>query len=196
MVLRDRWLIAVALALPFSLGYVYIKFQAVEYFQSSSSFRLIPPPAVLNLQKVDRDTQVQGLVAKHREGLNSQELRANVIQKISDNPESKAIMLAPYLRDGIPIGVGSTISYSISVSPPSEGRPRFIINSNSRSPKGAMLVADVVQSEYEKMNKSKKSLQVESVRNLLENLLSQSMAKESKLAEDMSKYKKELGLPL
>ena len=92
-------------------------------------------------------------------------------------------------------GVGSTISYSISVSPPSEGRPRFIINSNSRSPKGAMLVADVVQSEYEKMNKSKKSLQVESVRNLLENLLSQSMAKESKLAEDMSKYKKELGLP-
>ena len=86
LVIRDRWLLAVALALPFSLGYVYVKFQDTEFFQSSSSFRLIPPPAILNLQKVDRDTQVQGLVAKHREGLNSQELRASVVQRIADNP--------------------------------------------------------------------------------------------------------------
>ena len=86
LVIRDRWLLALSLALPISLGYVYLKFQDTEFFQSSSSFRLIPPPAVLNLQKVDRDTQVQGLVAKHREGLNSQELKASVIQKISDNP--------------------------------------------------------------------------------------------------------------
>ena len=165
LVIRDRWLLAVALALPFSLGYVYVKFQDTEFFQSSSSFRLIPPPAVLNLQKVDRDTQVQGLVVKHREGLNSQELRANVVQKITGNPESKSIMLAPYLRDGIPVGIDSTITYSISVSPPSEGRPRFIISSTSRSAKGAMLVADIVQSEYEKLHKSRKSQQVESVRN-------------------------------
>jgi succinoglycan biosynthesis transport protein ExoP len=195
LVIRDRWLLSIALALPFSLGYVYVKFQDTEFFQSSSSFRLIPPPAVLNLQKVDRDTQVQGLVAKHREGLNSQELRASVVQKIVDNPESKSIMLAPYLRDGIPIGVASTVSYSISVSPPSEGRPRFIISSTSRSPKGAMLVADIVQSEYEKLHKSRKSQQVESVRNLLENLLKQSIEKESNLAKEMSTYKKELGLP-
>ena len=195
LVIRDRWLLAVALALPVSLGYVYVKFQDTEFFQSSSSFRLIPPPAVLNLQKVDRDTQVQGLVVKHREGLNSQELRANVVQKISGNPESKSIMLAPYLRDGIPVGIDSTISYSISVSPPSEGRPRFIISSTSRSAKGAMLVADIVQSEYEKLHKSRKSQQVESVRNLLENLLEQSIQKESDLSNEMSSYKKKLGLP-
>ena len=195
LVIRDRWLLAVALALPVSLGYVYVKFQDTEFFQSSSSFRLIPPPAVLNLQKVDRDTQVQGLVVKHREGLNSQELRANVVQKITSNPESKSIMLAPYLRDGIPVGIESTITYSISVSPPSEGRPRFIISTTSRSAKGAMLVADVVQSEYEKLHKSRKSQQVESVRNLLENLLEQSMQKESDLSNEMSSYKKSLGLP-
>ena len=195
LVIRDRWLLAVALALPVSLGYVYVKFQDTEFFQSSSSFRLIPPPAVLNLQKVDRDTQVQGLVVKHREGLNSQELRANVVQKITSNPESKSIMLAPYLRDGIPVGIESTITYSISVSPPSEGRPRFIISTTSRSAKGAMLVADVVQSEYEKLHKSRKSQQVESVRNLLENLLEQSMQKESDLSNEMSAYKKSLGLP-
>ncbi len=195
LVIRDRWLLAISLALPVSLGYVYVKFQDTEYFQSSSSFRLIPPPAILNLQKVDRDTQVQGLVAKHREGLNSQELRASVVQKISDNPESKSIMLAPFLREGIPVGIESTVSYSVSVSPPSEGRPRFIITTTSRSAKGAMLVADLVQSEYEKLNKSKKNQQVESVRNLLEKLLSQSIDKESRLADEMSSYKKQLGLP-
>ena len=195
LVIRDRWLLAVALSLPFSLGYVYVKFQDTEFFQSSSSFRLIPPPAVLNLQKVDRDTQVQGLVAKHTEGLNSQELRANVVKKITDNPESKSILLAPYLRDGIPVGISSTISYSISVSPPSDGRPRFIITATSRSPKGAMLIADFVQIEYEKMHKNRKSQQVESVRNLLENLLTTSMKNESRLADEMSRYKKKLGLP-
>ena len=195
LVIRDRWLLAVALSLPFSLGYVYVKFQDTEFFQSSSSFRLIPPPAVLNLQKVDRDTQVQGLVAKHTEGLNSQELRANVVKKITDNPESKSILLSPYLRDGIPVGISSTISYSISVSPPSDGRPRFIITATSRSPKGAMLIADVVQIEYEKMHKNRKSQQVESVRNLLENLLTTSMKNESRLADEMSRYKKKLGLP-
>ena len=195
LVIRDRWLLAVALSLPFSLGYVYVKFQDTEFFQSSSSFRLIPPPAVLNLQKVDRDTQVQGLLAKHTEGLNSQELRANVVKKITDNPESKSILLAPYLRDGIPVGISSTISYSISVSPPSDGRPRFIITATSRSPKGAMLIADVVQIEYEKMHKNRKSQQVESVRNLLENLLTTSMKNESRLADEMSRYKKNLGLP-
>ena len=195
LIIRDRWLLAVALALPFSLAYVYINFQDTEYFSSSSSFRLLPPPAVLNLQKVDRDTQVQGLVAKHREGLNSQELRAGVIQKISDNPEFKSIMLAPYLRDGIPVKIESTVAYSINVTPPSDGRPRFIISATSRSPKGAMLVADIVQVEYEKLHKSRKSQQVESVRDLLENLLKQSLEKEQFLGEEMSLYKKDLGLP-
>jgi len=194
LVIRDRWLLAIALALPFSLGYVYIKFQETEFYSSSSSFRLIPPPAVLNLQKVDRDTQVQGLVAKHREGLNSPQLRASVIQKIADNPESKSILLAPYLRDGIPAAVESSISYSISVTPPSDGRPRFIISSTARSPKGAMLVADTVQIEYEKLHKSQKSQQVDSVSNFLENLLVQYLKKESALVGQMSQYKKKEGL--
>jgi capsular exopolysaccharide synthesis family protein len=58
-----------------------------------------------------------------------------------------------------------------------------------------MLVADIVQSEYEKLHKSRKSQQVESVRNLLENLLEQSIQKESDLSNEMSSYKKKLGLP-
>ena len=57
------------------------------------------------------------------------------------------------------------------------------------------MVADIVQSEYEKLHKSNKSLRVESVRNLLENLLKQSLEKEAILADEMSKYKINNGLP-
>ncbi|NBU87141.1 MAG: hypothetical protein EBS13_07605, partial [Verrucomicrobia bacterium] len=63
LILRDRWLLAVTLALPFSLAYVYKELQVPEMYQSSSSFVLIPPPKILNLQKVDRDQQVNGLIS-------------------------------------------------------------------------------------------------------------------------------------
>ena len=192
LVIRDRWLLAVALALPFSLGYVYKKLQDTEYYASSASFQLIPPPATLNVQKVDRETQVRGLVAKHSEGLNSPLLRASVIQKITDNAESKSIMLAPFLRDGIPVVIASTIQYGISVS--TEGRPSFVINSTARSAKGAMLVAETVQNEYEKQHKSKKNQQVDSVSNFLENLYKQYLDKEAFITDEMSAYKKQNGL--
>ena len=43
-ILRDRWLLAVTLALPFSLAFIYKELQVPELFQSNSSFVLIPPP--------------------------------------------------------------------------------------------------------------------------------------------------------
>ena len=195
LILRDRWLIGVTIALPVALAFIYIKSQGIELFRSSSSFRLIPPPAILNLQKVDRDQHVQGLVAKHLDGLNSQDLRLNVIQKIKDSPELKSELLSPYLKDGISIDVGATISYSISVSPPSEGRPRFTINSTARSGRGAQIIADVVQTEYEKLHKSQKSLQVENVKNVLQLLLDKSLQEEDRITSEQSNFKKQFDLP-
>ncbi len=195
LILRDRWLIALTLSLPIALTYIYIKSQGMELYQSSASFRLIPPPAILNLQKVDRDQHVQGLVAKHLDGLNSQDLRMNIIQKIKDSPELKSELLSPYLKEGISIDVGATISYSIGVSPPSEGRPRFTITSTARSGRGAQIIADVVQSEYEKLHKSKKSLQVENVKNVLQLLLDKSLQEEDRISKEQSNFKKQFDLP-
>lgn len=195
LILRDRWLIALTLSLPVALSFIYIKSQGIELYRSNSSFRIIPPPAILNLQKVDRDQHVQGLVAKHLDGLNSQDLRLNVTQKIKDSPELKSELLGPYLKDGISIDVGATISYSISVSPPSEGRPRFTITSTARSARGAQIIADVVQSEYEKLHKSKKSLQVENVKNVLQLLLDKSLQEEERISQEQSSFKKKYDLP-
>ena len=195
LIIRDRWLLALTLALPVSLAYIYVKSQGIELYRSSSSFRLIPPPAILNLQKVDRDQHIQGLVAKHLDGLNSSDLRANVVESIKDNPELKSHLLSPYLRDGIPVDVGSAISFSIGVSPPTEGRPRFTITSTARSARGAQIIADVVQSEYEKLHNSRKSQQVENVRSVLEVLLEKSLAEEARISDDQSNYKKKYDLP-
>ena len=195
LIIRDRWLLSLTLALPVALGYIYVKSQGVEYFRSSASFRLIPPPAIISLQKVDRDQHVQGLVAKHLDGLNSSELRSNVIAKINDSPELKSELLAPYLKDGISINLASTVAYSIGVSPPSEGRPRFTITANARSARGAQIIADVAQTEYEKLHMVRKSSQVENVKNVLHLLLENSLAEEKRIALEESNYKKKHDVP-
>jgi polysaccharide biosynthesis transport protein len=194
LIIRDRWLLSLSLSLPVALGYVFVQQQVHEYFASSSSFSLIPPPAILNLRSVDRDQHVEGLIAKHTEGLNSQQLRTNVILRIKNSPEYKSILLAPFLKDGIIVDLSTTVSYTIA-QVGAKSRPRFTINSTSRSAKGAMLIADLVQKEYVKLHKSIKSEKVEFVKKTLEDLLESSLAKEKMIATQMSDFKKKKQLP-
>ena len=195
LIIRDRWLLALTLALPIALGFVYKELQVPEFFRSESSFRLIPPVEVINLQKVDRSSQINTLISRHLDGINSQELRVNVVQKISENPEYKSILLAPFLQAGIPIGVASTVSYSVGVTPPNAGNPTFTISAVSRSARGAQIIADTVQSEYEKLHKSRKSEKVESARNLLELLLENRQSEERRITQEMSQFKKGKNIP-
>ena len=194
LIIRDRWLLSLALSLPFALGYVVVKQQVHEYYRSSSSFSLIPPPAILNLRSVDRDQHVEGLIAKHTEGLNSQQLKTNVILHLKNSPEYKSVLLAPFLKDGIIVDLASTVSYRVEQAG-TKSRPRFIITSDSRSAKGAMIIADLVQKEYVKLHKSSKSEKVEFVKKTLEDLLENSLSKEKKIADDMSGFKKINQLP-
>ena len=48
LIIRDRWLISLSIALPIALAFAYNELQVPESFRSSSSFRLIPPPAIIN----------------------------------------------------------------------------------------------------------------------------------------------------
>ena len=195
LILRDRWLLAVTLALPFSLAYVYKELQVPEMYQSSSSFVLIPPPKILNLQKVDRDQQVNGLISKHLDGLNGQELRMNVIARINENSDYKTELLAPYLSDGTPMKIQNIVTYNVSVSSPSEGRPRFKVNSQSRTGKGAMIIADLVQKEYDKLNSIKKTEQVQTAKGILELLLDKSLMEEDRILKEISDIKESNDIP-
>ncbi len=194
LIIRDRWLLSAALALPASLAYVFVQQQVPEHFQSSSSFSLTPPPAILNLQSVERESHLEGLIAKHTEGLNSQQLRANVILRLEGNPEFKSVLMAPDLKEGVRVGLGSTYSYQISQAG-TKSRPRFIITTDARSAKGAKIIADLVQQEYEKLHRSTKSEKVEFVKQTLEDLLERSMDKERTIASDMAAFKNVKGMP-
>lgn len=195
LIVRDRWLLALTFALPLSLAFIYQKVQVPELFQSSASFVLIPPPQILNLQKVDRDQQVHGLIAKHLEGLNSQDLRVKVISQINESPAYKSELLAPYLSDGIPVKIQDIIEYSVSVSSPSEGRPRFTIRSQSRTGKGAMIIADVVQNQYDILNSIRNEEQVQNAKGILELLLDKSLMEEDRILKEISQLKDENDIP-
>ncbi|MAN36562.1 MAG: hypothetical protein CMI21_02905 [Opitutae bacterium] len=194
LIVRDRWLLAIALSLPCALLWVFYKQQEPDKFQSSCSFSLTPPPAILNLQSVERESHLEGLISRHTEGLNSEKLRINVAHQLDNNPQYKSVLLGPFLKQGVRVGIASAYSYRITQAG-SKSRPRFIITSDARSALGAKYVADVVQKEYEKLHKSTKNEKVEFVKQTLEDLLDTSLGKEKKIAADMANYKKEHNLP-
>ena len=177
-----------------SLAYVFYHLQEPERFQSSSSFSLTPPPAILNLQSVERENHLEGLIAKHAEELQGMRLRINVTRQLDNNPEYKKALLAPFDNQGTQVELGSAFSYHFTQSG-TKSRPRFIITSDARSALGAKYVADVVQKEYEKLHKSTKSERIEFVKQTLEDLLDTSLTKERRIVRDMTAYKKMHGIP-
>ena len=194
LIIRDRWLLAMALSLPIALGFVYTEYQQPSVYQSSSSFRLVPPPAILNLQPVEQANQLVDLIRKHTEGLASQELRARVLEAIKANSSFKSTMLAPYVYDDEQFpDIASTVSYSVSVG--GEGRPVFTITATGRSSQSVQLVADLVQQEYDKSHSKDAGAVVETAREVLESLLASSQSREESILEEMTKYKEAEKLP-
>jgi len=194
LIIRDRWLLSAALSLPITLGHVYTEYQQPNIYQSSSSFRLIPPPAILNMQRVERDSQLGELVRKHNDGLKSQELRVRILNHIKENKSHKSTMLAPYVHDDEQLpDIASIVNYSVTVS--GEGRPVFTITATGRSSASVQLVANLAQQEYENSHNKEAGKVVEDARVILEKLLSKSQEQESKILEEMSRYKRENDLP-
>jgi hypothetical protein len=135
---------------------------------------------------VERDSHLAALIAKHTEGLNSQELRAKVLSRL-DQAEYKMVLLAPFAMEGIKTELGASFYYRIEVGG-SADRPRFVITAQASSARGAMIVADLVQHEYEKLYRSTKSEKVEFVKQTLENLLENSLAKERAIASEIAAH--------
>lgn len=197
LIIRDRWLLAVALALPVALGYVYKEYQQPSVYQSQASFQLVPPPAIINLQPVDRENRVADLVRKHKDGLSGQELRAKVIDRIKANKAYTQAMLAPFVKDQStppPDDVAATVQYSVADGG-DPARPVFTITSLARDAESARLVADLVQQEYDKLWQSQKGKRMESARETIELLIKNSQAKEKEIREQLNQFKLENNIP-
>ena len=197
LIIRDRWLLSVALALPVALGYVYKEYQQPSVYQSQSSFQLVPPPAIINLQPVDRENRVADLVRKHKDGLSGQELRAKVNDRIKASKAYTETMLAPFVKDQStppPADVAATVQYSVAEGG-DPARPVFTITSLARDGESARLVADIVQQEYDKLWQSQKGKRMESARETIALLIKNSQEKEKEIRQQLNQFKLDKNIP-
>ena len=164
-----------------------------QSYEASASFVLIPPPAIQNLKSVERDSQLTALLSKHLRGLNSAELRAKVLLLLNQS-EAKSELSAPFEKQGENTNLEESFSYRIETN--ASGTPtRLTIIARARSAEGARRVADLVQREYEDMNRADEKRKKEFARQTLESLLAKSIDEEKKLKLERSDFKKSIGMP-
>ena len=106
------------------------------------------------MQPVDRDKYSARIIGQHLEGLRSGELRNRIIRAINEDDRKKAILLAPYVKQGPPPPVAGVVNYTVSLS--GEGTPILRINSMARNGEGAAMIANLAQDEYERIHESRK----------------------------------------
>jgi capsular exopolysaccharide synthesis family protein len=156
LIIRDRWLIGIALALPIAFLYAYVKLGEPELYQARSSLILEPGQSIINMQKVVRDDYSAAILGIHLEKMRSRILRENVIAHIEKNPTKKKEIIAPYIKDLDPAtpqpNVGTVVARSgYNVSLGGQGAPLIIIYASSRSGKAAAIITNTVMEEYLKL---------------------------------------------
>ena len=189
LIIRDRWLLAIALSLPISLGYVYKEYQEPELYQTSSTFRVEPPLSIINnMQPVDRDKYSARIVGRHLEAMRSGELRNRIIKAIEADDKAKAKLLAPYIRDGgPPPSVAQVLNYSVSLT--GEGTPILRITAIARNGEGAAMVANLAQDEYEQIHQSRKGKKHDTAISFLEAQMNKSRKEEQEIDQAIHKFK-------
>lgn len=189
LIIRDRWLLAIALALPVSLGYVYKEYQQPELYQTSATFRVEPPLSIVNnMQPVDRDKYSARIIGQHLEGLRSGELRNRIIRAINEDDHKKATLLAPYVKQGPPPPVAGVINYTVTLA--GEGTPILRINSMARNGEGAAMVANLAQDEYERIHESRKGKKHDTAIAFLEEQMARSRNSETAIDNKIRDFKR------
>ena len=159
-----------------------------EFYESSSSFLLVPPQENLNVSNTN--LQLQALIFPHKLLLQSHELRIRVIDKIKSIPEISAQLLEPFGQVGLRLRLETEIFYRIIDSINEKGFPKLEIVSRASTPKGAMYVASIVQSEYFRLNEEKKQTKIDSKVENLENLLSKNLQDEAEILNKIRSSKR------
>ena len=189
-----RWWPNGAMELAMGFGKGTAPYRQPKSYEASSSFVLVPSPAVQNLKSVEREVHWTALIAKHTRGLYSQELRAKVVSRLAETPRHQAALLTPYLEESKNTELGASFSYRIETNA-SDGSPRLMIIARARSPEGARIVADLAQREYENFSQSDEKRKIEFARQTLESLLTKSIEEEKKVMNEIAGFKNAKGLP-
>ena len=91
LIVRDRWVWGLVVALPVSLLFAYKQLNVNETYSAESTFRLKLPKKILNLTPVEKDDFSKPVLGRHVEYLSSLEFKQIVINSFS--PEEKEVSL-------------------------------------------------------------------------------------------------------
>lgn len=159
-----------------------------EFYESSSSFLLVPTQE--NLSVSNTNLQLQALIYPHKLLLQSHELRMRVIDRIRSMPGMSAQFLEPFGQVGLQLSLETEIFYRIIDSINEKGLPQLEIFSKASTPKGAMYVASIVQSEYLRLNEEKKQTKIDAQVVNLEKLLKKNLQDEAEILNKIRSRKK------
>ena len=98
LIVRDRWVWGLVVALPVSLLFAYKQLNVYETYSAESTFRLKLPKKILNLTPVERD-DFRNRFSVVMEHLNSLEFKEIVINSFS--PEEKEALLREYKKQSV-----------------------------------------------------------------------------------------------
>ncbi len=161
LIIRDRWIWGLVIALPISLLFAYKELNVPKLFISSSTFIFEPPKNILNLSPVERDDFSKQVLGQHVQRLQTTEFKERVLTSLSN--EEKESMLRPYRSlnaesntNYIPPLFNLISNYDVSMG----GSHVPVITIQARSLHdgvGAGIIANKVQSEYPNHIKSRRN---------------------------------------
>lgn len=150
LIIRERWIIALTVALPISIFFLFYQLTRPPVYQAVSTLLLEPAEKVVAIEKVVRDDFSLVLLQSHIERLRSRALFTKVAASFTDEESDK--ILEPYLEDLDPDKplptLANVLSGSYEISMPMDSSPTIYIQARSRSAEGAAIIANKVQSEY------------------------------------------------
>lgn len=188
LIIKDRWLWGLLIAIPISIIFAYKQMNVDKLFQVQTNFIFEKPKKILDLSPVIQNGYSKSVLATHLNNLRSKEFRQRLEASLTD--DEKEILQRPYKRlhaeKNIPIpSIGRLIDYDVSIPSLDQTTvPIITVRSRSRHEgNGSSIIANKILEQYpQHFNIDKDKVQTKTVV-LLERQLSE-MSKEEKVLEE------------
>ncbi len=187
LIIKDRWLWGLLVAIPASILFAYKQFNVDKAFSVTTNFRFEQKLNTLNLTPVVRQDFSKYVLAQHVSKLQSLEFRQRIETALTE--EEREILLRPYNRlhaeRGLPLpSIPSLLSYSVIMTPMDQSTlPMITITAYSKHEgQGSSIIANRILSEYPKHIRETTVKSDNTVLTKLRDQLSD-MSKEEKLLE-------------
>ena len=192
LIIRDRWLWGLSIALPVSLIFAFKQLNVDKLFSASASLNFELPKKILDLTPVQRTDFSKQVLGEHVQRLRSKEFRDRLMASFTDDEKEK--LLSPYRSLDVQNNVIPTIPQLIRYNVIMGGThiPTLTITATSlHTGDGASVIANKVQNEYLRHIKSTRS-QIDSVViSKLRDQLNQMSEEEKSLELELEKFRGE-----